>query len=963
VNKAPQAILDLVERFERNISSYRATGYNEAQLRTEFIDPMFEALGWDMANRAGHAEAYKDVIHEDAIKVGGVTKAPDYCFRIGGVRKFFLEAKRPSVGIVYDGDAAYQLRRYAWSSKLPLSILTDFDEFAVYDCRIRPNRGDKASEARICYMKFSDYADRWAEIADVFSKEAVLRGSFDKFAEATRGKRGTSEVDAEFLKEIEKWREKLARNFSLRNESISVPQLNSAVQATIDRIIFLRMCEDRGIETYGQLEALRNGERTYRRLVEIFYRADERYNSGLFYFNPERGRQSQPDQLTPDLNLDDEVLKEIIAGLYYPRSPYEFGVLPPEIVGNVYEQFLGKVIRLTAGHNARVEEKPEVRKAGGVYYTPQYIVDYIVHNTVGKLCEGKSPKAVEKLRILDPACGSGSFLLGAYKFLMDYHRDWYTKDGPQKDRNEMYQGRGGQWFLTTAEKKRILLNNIYGVDIDPQAVEVTKLSLLLKVLEDESSETLAHTLRARHQRALPDLDGNIKCGNSLIGPDFYEGKDPNSFSEDERRRIKAFDWREEFRAISNSGGFDAVVGNPPYVRVRVFGELYPEESEYMEQKYRCAQHVWDIYLLFYERAVHLCRRGGLAGFIVPIQTLHQPNCESLRKLLVSETSIMSLADLSRIRVFEEAIVKNCILVCKKGRTPKTTVSLLEPETPHQLSSSPPRKWPQSAISRNPGYSMKLDLLSGKKALCDKLIRRSQLLADICYVTFGLRSCAKGVGKGDKRRLITANKDARRAKPYLEGRDIQRYAMRPTGRYIRYIPAEMYSPRRPELFETEKIVSQSMLSKMRLVATLDKEGFYVEQSLVCIIPHGIITKDTASSRVPLDFILGVLNSRLETFYFATNIIDYSLGGGLVHATPGSQEKLIIPRIAEPAMSPIRSRVRRMLDLHKRSAQARAADEKMRLEREIKQTDAQIDRLLYELYGLTEKEIRIIEEANA
>ena len=864
---------------------------------------------------------------------------------------------------MYDADAAYQLRRYGWSSKLPLSILTNFECFAFYDCRVRPNRRDKALQACIRYLRFDEYPENWEEIADVFSKEAVLRGAFDKYAEAKRGKRGTSEVDAEFLNEIEEWRHNLARNFSLRNDSITVPQLNAAVQTTIDRIIFLRMCEARGIEEYGQLQALVSGERTYRRLIEVFYRADERYNSGLFHFNLERGRQSQPDELTPALNLDDEVLKEIIGGLYYPRCPYEFGVLPPEILGNVYEQFLGKVIRLTDGHNAKVEEKPEVRKAGGVYYTPQYIVDYIVQNTVGEMCKGKTPKAVEKLRILDPACGSGSFLLGAYKFLLDYHRDWYTGDGPHKHRNEIYQGRGGQWFLTAAEKKRILLNNIYGVDIDPQAVEVTKLSLLLKVLEDESSETLAHTLRARHQRALPDIDGNIKCGNSLIGSDFYEGKDAESFSEGERRRINAFDWQQEFPTIFNAGGFDVVIGNPPYVRVRIFGELYPRETEYMEAKYRCAEHVWDIYLLFYERALSLSRKGGLVSFIVPIQTLHQPNCESLRKFLASETAILSIADLSNIRVFQEAVVKNCILVCKRGLTSKNSVSLLRPETPQQLSSIPPRKWSQRAISSNPGYSMKLDLLSGKKALCVKLLRKSHLLADICYVTFGLRSCAKGVGKGDKNRLITSNRNARRARPYLEGRDIQRYAMQPTGRYIRYIPAEMYSPRCPELFETQKIVSQSMLSRMRLVATLDEAGFYVEQSLVCIIPHGIITEDTRCSPMPLDFILGILNSRLETFYFATNVIDYSLGGGLVHATPGSQEKLIIPRIAKAAMSPIQTRVRRMLDLHKRLAKAKAADEKMRLEREIGQADAQIDRLVYELYGLTEKEIRIVEEASA
>jgi len=217
-------------------------------VRREFIDPFFEALGWDVTNKAGYAEAYKDVIHEDAIKMGGATKAPDYCFRIGGARKFFLEAKKPAVNIKDDVDPAYQLRRYAWSAKLPLSILTDFAEFAVYDCRLAPKPADKSSVGRVLYLTYKEYADRWDEIEGVFSREAVLRGSFDKFAESKKGKRGTSQVDAEFLSEIESWRDALAKNLALRNPKLSVRDLNFAVQRTIDRIIFLRMCEDRGIE-------------------------------------------------------------------------------------------------------------------------------------------------------------------------------------------------------------------------------------------------------------------------------------------------------------------------------------------------------------------------------------------------------------------------------------------------------------------------------------------------------------------------------------------------------------------------------------------------------------------------------------------------------------------------------------------------------------------------------------------
>ena len=216
---------------------------------------MFKALGWDIDNEQGHAEAYKDVIHEDAIKVGGATKAPDYCFRVGGTRKFFLEAKKPSVNIAQDEAAAFQLRRYAWSAKLPLSILTDFEEFIVYDCRLRPNINDKVSKARVISFGFKNYLARWEEIASIFSRDAVLKGSFDKYAESSLHKRGTAEVDEEFLAEIETWRELLARNIALRNRKLTARELNFAVQLTIDRIIFLRICEDRGIEEYGCLKA------------------------------------------------------------------------------------------------------------------------------------------------------------------------------------------------------------------------------------------------------------------------------------------------------------------------------------------------------------------------------------------------------------------------------------------------------------------------------------------------------------------------------------------------------------------------------------------------------------------------------------------------------------------------------------------------------------------------------------
>ena len=447
----PARVIELIEHFQENAIAYRSGHYNETQVRREFIDPFFKALGWDIENEQGVSESYKEVIHEYALKIGSFTKAPDYCFRIGKERKFFVEAKKPSVNLKDNITPAYQLRRYGWSASLPLSILTDFEEFAVYDCRIQPVKTDKASTARLLYLEYTDYASRWDEIYSIFSREAVLNGSLDRYAESIKTKKGTATVDAAFLKEIESWREILALNLALRNPYLKQRELNFAVQMTINRIIFLRICEDRGIEPYGKLLELPKSDRIYEELVKLFRQADDRYNSGLFHFKHEKERPEQPDEFTLNLKIDDRPLNQIIKNLYYPDSPYEFSVIPIEILGQIYEQFLGKAIRLTPEHQAVVEDKPEVRKAGGVYYTPTYIVDYIVKNTVGKLLEGKTPKQAEKLRIIDPACGSGSFLIGAYQYLLDWHRERYIQAGTKKYKKQLYQNNGDRaWTLAAS---------------------------------------------------------------------------------------------------------------------------------------------------------------------------------------------------------------------------------------------------------------------------------------------------------------------------------------------------------------------------------------------------------------------------------------------------------------------------------------------------------------------------------
>jgi hypothetical protein len=542
------------------------------------------------------APQYREVIPEDSLDVEGQQKAPDYTFRVGTLPKFYVEAKKCGVNIGGDPAPAFQIRRYGWSAKLALSILTDFEELAVYDCTVRPRPSDKASYARIQHFRYDEYPDRWRELWDLFSREAVWSGAFDQYA-ASKRKRGTSEVDEEFLKEMEGWRLALAGNIALRNNKLSLDDLNAAVQLIIDRVVFLRMAEDRGLEPYEQLLKLCERPEVYARFIrDICRKADRKYNSGLFHFQKESGVSEDPDQITPKLATDDKIIKPILESLYFAHgSPYHFGVLPVEILGTVYERFLGKVIRLTAGHQAKIDEKPEVRKAGGVYYTPAYIVDYIVKHTVALKIEGRSPAQLagrEPFRVLDMACGSGSFLLSAYQCLLDYCLNWYIEHKPDNFKKAVYKDtRNDQWRLKIEEKKRILTTHIFGVDIDLQAVEVSTLSLLLKVLEGETDQSLSLGQLAFGDRALPNLAENIKCGNSLIGPDYFSGK---LFSDpEEMKRVNPFDWGRRFPGAIKDGGFDCVIGNPPYIDSELMTKHYAGERAYCASHYKAATGNWD----------------------------------------------------------------------------------------------------------------------------------------------------------------------------------------------------------------------------------------------------------------------------------------------------------------------------------------------------------------------------------
>ena len=1202
----PGKIIQLIERFQQFSDELHSTDYNETLLRKDYIDPLFKELGWDINNEQGCSQVYREVVHEAKVKSDETTKRPDYAFRIGGIPKFYVETKKPAVNIKHNPNPALQLRSYIWTAKLPLGILTDFEEFAVYDGRYKPNKNDKASTARILYINYKDYRQKWEKIESIFAREYILTGSFDEFVRTTKAKKGTSNVDDEFLKEITRWREMLAKNIALRNKKLSTRELNYVVQKTIDKIIFLRIAEDREIEEEYQLRNIAEDKNIYQRLRKIFFAADDKYNSGLFHFRNESGREGLPDDLSLNISIDDKRLKDIIRNLYYPDCPYAFAVMPAEILGQVYEQFLGKVIRLTKGHQAKVDDKPEVKKAGGVYYTPTYIVNYIVEITVGKLLNGDTdvgaglalaldempahiegatareratarvaptrksitPEQVSEIKILDPACGSGSFLIGAYQKLLDWHLEWYSNNNPEKwakgKTPRIYRIGNDDWMLTTSEKKRILLNNIYGVDIDSQAVEVTKLSLLLKVLENENRETIGRQLLLFKQRALPDLASNIKCGNSLIGSDFYSDKELSLFDTKEQYRINVFDWekafpevfkpssasmpssgstmsshllpegedrlpspagrgcadevgagegfvgkkdshngrynypphyvielarklrkeknapermlwellrnrkflelkfrrqhaieryiadfychklslvieidgsvhdkenqikydknRDEFlrakgyrvlrvkakdvlentfdvlekiaRYVPSSasmpssgstmsshllpegegrlpspagrgstdgvgagegfitGGFDAVIGNPPY------GAFFEKSDKaYLLKQYKNCPSSLDSYLLFYECCLgHLLKTSGFLGFITPNTWELIFSAAQFRTFLLTNFSINEIVHFSR-KVFKSATVDCEIVIIQNAKHQKHNVLV----TVQTKSESLQHEIPQSLWLSPNSDPFNIQLTEKEHDLLAKINSESVHADDIFLIKNGVKPFEKGKGKPPQTREIVETKpyvsevkkdDSFR--PLLRGSLIQRYVNYWNENYwISYGPW-LAAPRDPKIFEApEKIVCRQ--TGDRIICTLIDSKFICRDNLHIILPK--------EHNYNLEYILGILNSSFCDFCYRA--INPEKGEALAQIKRQHLGNLPIRTIDFTNPDDVAkhdkmvSLVESMLALQKKIADAKIPDERERLERMRDTIDAQLDKLVYELYELTEEEIKVVE----
>jgi type I restriction-modification system DNA methylase subunit len=641
----PRRLRDLVSTFRDNIEEIKNQQV-EASTRVDFINPFLEELGWDVKNASGKPPSKRDVVYEPRVTIDGSSKAPDYALCVDGEKKIYVEAKRVSEDLAQNRNHAYQLRRYSWNAGLPFGVLTDFEELAIYDCRHLPLPEDDASVARIGYLKFSEFENKWASLEQLLSQSAIESGSLERLLTNSLLEKGTLTIDQSFLEFMRRWRSDIAQNVAIKNLQFDETQIDYETQSLLNKIIFLRILEDRGLESpNAMLQLAQNEDNALGKLKIYFSRANDRYNSGLFSglgLGSENLHQSGLD-----LIIDDGLLCSFIKALYYP-NPYEFSVMPADILGQIYEVMLAEDVTIVNAKTREIEVnlKPEVKKKGGVFYTPTPIVEYIIEETVGPLIEKKTPKQLLDVKIVDPACGSGTFLVSAFQYLLDYVTDFYAKEQPKK----LQIGADGTGKISIDERRKILESCIYGVDIDAQAVEVAKLSLLLKLVENESQ------YQFEFGHILPNLNHNLQSGNSLIGDDFQQAM----FSFHFDSSFNPFSWKKAFPEVFQNGGFDAVIGNPPYLNVDdVWGKKDPRLT-YLKTHY---PHIHtdktDILFYFLEKAVQICK--GEIGMIVSRSFLEADKATKLRKWLAENAKIREVLDFRKAEVFKGVGINTAII--------------------------------------------------------------------------------------------------------------------------------------------------------------------------------------------------------------------------------------------------------------------------------------------------------------
>lgn len=879
LESASSIVHALVEDFGLHRAGYIATGYSETDVRQDYLNKFFTALGWDVAHERQKNPFQQEVKVERNVADGPAKRRADYAFftapNFRDVR-LFAEAKKPFTELGTP-DNCFQAIRYAWNSQTPLVVLTNFEELYLVDARYKPDIAT-ATERIIRRYNYKQYAvpEKFAELYFLLGRDAVAEGSLEKFAAELPKKRGRAvqrglfkggyqSIDEAFLAELDEHREVLARSFKAQNHWLDGHALTEITQRVLDRLVFIRFLEDKLIEPEYLVSHFGDRGSVWSDFIAASRRLDAIYNGIVFKKHP----LVDSDKLV----VDDDVFGDICEQLSHINSAYDFNAIPIHILGSIYERFLGNVI-VTTEKRARLEEKPEVRKAGGVYYTPEYIVRYITEQTIGPKVEGKSPTQIGEMKFLDLACGSGSFLLGVFDYLLQYHAEWYNANRDKCKPGDCYEHPDGTLHLTLSKRRDILVRTIFGVDIDAQAVEVAQLSLYLKLLEEESTATARAYQLEFHATLLPSLGNNIVCGNSLIEMDIFDEELLPDVETEER--LNPMTLRDRFPSIfpdQNAAshkkaksaaaqpqkvGFDAIVGNPPYVRPH---NISPIEKKYFWKHYKTFTHKADLYCCFIERGTSLLKPDGRFGYIVSQGWMRLNSFEALREHMLANYRIDQLVELP-YRVFADAAVETGIFVLERSPTAKRSRNDILIRRGAMEDSGPTfrdiSRIPQSVFRETFQHIFDTSITPESEAVKRKMAV-GPTIGSMYQIVFGLKT-------GDDAKFIHRDGGVHAEdKPLLRGGDVQRYSCAHSGEFVWYVPAKMRRhrptarPGEPARFEQPKVLVKDTSNDF--ACAYDDKNFYVKDVLVVIARPDVQGYD-------LRFLAGVINSRALRFYYLT-----------------------------------------------------------------------------------------------
>ena len=884
--KAREEVKKLVEKLE-SYSKDELDSMPEEDIKFQFIEPLFEALGWE-----------REQISKEARILKG---RADYVLKIGNQEKLVVEAKKTNVHLLEE--QGRQAVSYAYHRKIKFSVLTNFKYIRVYHALSNIKNIDKnllKKDGVYFILEAKDFVEKF-DLLWLLSKESFENGEIDKLL-STRDERVNRSIDESILADLLEFRELLSKDLKSKRNYLEDLQIDEVVQILIDRLIFMRSVEDRGLEAKDfLLKIVKDVEQgltdmnLWGVLKAQFKRFDGTYDSKLF----------EEGILEKEGFFDNKVLARVVRGLYYgtlhQQERYMFDEIPVDLLGSIYEQYLG-IVLLGTGKRVKLDLESGKRKKMGIYYTPSYIVEYIIKNTVGEYVKGKSLDEILKIKIVDPACGSGSFLIRAFSELCGVVEERLRNGEKSKDYSSFQKWDGK---LSLGEKATILKNCIYGVDLDEKAVELAQLNLLLKILEEETRET--------KNKRLPSLLKNIRNGNSLISDSNFE---------------KAFVWEAQFPEVFADAGFDVVVGNPPYVRSQL---LKSNDKVYFSKTYISASNQYDLYVLFIEKAIKILKQNGFLGFINPNKFLISDYGLKLREFIIENSKFKKIIDVSNLEVFKGVGTYPIIFVLQKSLDKEDIKILRDVKNSNLFSGGKFNYEILSPLSfeNNDKKIISLEIKGEVEELCKKIKANSFRLEELAEVYRGV------IPPSQKEYVV--EEELENSKKALRGRDIGRYLHKWNGKFLKY--NKKLNVSKSKKFEGEKIIMPRTV--LSLKASLDEEDLN-------LIDRAYYIK-LKEDRVSIKVLLGIINSKLIDFYYKTYFGASHLQGNYLDLKGVDLKKIPIKIPDEKQSAKIEELVERIMKFFREG----------KSEQDIRNVDYEIDEEVYRLYGITDEEKRVIE----